>query len=80
MKNSKKFYSAQFKTKVALEALSQLYTIYEIASKHEVHVTQINRWKKRLIDNAPDSFSDKHKKQEESKNQEIEKLYQKIGQ
>jgi transposase len=80
MNNSKKTYTPQFKTKVALEALSQASTITELASKHQVHHTQIIAWKKHLLKNAPDIFSDKRKKVDKTKDQEIEQLYKKVGQ
>jgi transposase-like protein len=43
---AKKHHSAEFKAKVALEALKGLKTINEISSESGVHTTQINTWKK----------------------------------
>jgi len=50
--NSRKTYSAQFKTKVALEALSQLKTQSEIAQHYEIHPLMVAKWKSKLIKNA----------------------------
>ncbi|MFM2433034.1 MAG: hypothetical protein RLZZ511_4248, partial [Cyanobacteriota bacterium] len=44
---ARKQYSADFKTKVALEAIKGQKTINEIASTYELHPTQITQWKKR---------------------------------
>jgi transposase-like protein len=36
----------EFKAKVAVEAIKGHLTANEIASEYEVHVTQVNSWKK----------------------------------
>ena len=56
MKNQRKKFSPSFKTKVALEAVKGLKTVAEIASKYQIHVTQVNTWKKQLLDNADSLF------------------------
>ena len=45
MSQRRKF-SAEFKAKVALEALSGELTLAELASKYDVHPTQIAGWKR----------------------------------
>ncbi len=47
-KVTRKRYSAEFKARVALEAIKGEQTVAELASKHGVHVTMINGWKRRL--------------------------------
>jgi transposase-like protein len=42
----RKKYSAEFKAKVALEAIKEQRTVNEIASEYGVHPTQISQWKK----------------------------------
>ena len=44
-KKSPRNYSAEFKAKVALEAIRAEKTIRQIATKYSIHATQINRWK-----------------------------------
>ena len=44
----RKQYDKAFKAKVALQALKETGTIYELAKKYEVHTNQISKWKKQL--------------------------------
>lgn len=45
-------YSADFKAKVALEALRGEQTVAQLAAKHGVHQTMINTWKKQAEDDS----------------------------
>ena len=78
MKVSRRKFSATFKTKVALEAIKEQLTTQEIASKFEVHPTQITTWKKDFIKNASAAFESKKKGDKQEKDNE--KLFTKIGQ
>jgi transposase-like protein len=48
MNGKRKQHTAEFRFKVALEALKGLKTVSELASIYEVYPTLINRWKKEL--------------------------------
>ena len=48
MADVRKKYSAQEKTKIALEALKEGLTISQITAKYGAHSTRISNWKKRL--------------------------------
>lgn len=76
---TKKF-SSEFKAKVAVEALKGHKTTNELASEFEVHPTQINRWKKQLLEGSKQLFSDKNEKDMETVIQERDRLYTQIGQ
>jgi transposase-like protein len=71
-------YSAEFKAKVALAAISGLKTLSELASEYKVHPTQINRWKQELVENATDLFG-KGKKKEIDHDAEVAELHRVIG-
>lgn len=71
-------YSAEFKAKVALAALSGLKTLAELASEYKVHPSQINRWKQELVENATDLFG-KGKKKEIDHDAEVSELHRVIG-
>ena len=76
----RKKYSAEFKAKVALEAIRGEATIAELVIKHGVHQTVINTWKRQAIDGMAGVFSGKVEAQAAEKEGEIEKLHAKIGQ
>jgi len=72
-------FSDKFKATVALEALRGDKTVQEIASKHQLHPTQVSTWKRQAIEGMANVFSDKVKKAEK-KDGEIKELHAKIGQ
>ena len=43
-------FSAEFKAKVALEAIRGHETVAELATKHELHPTQIAAWKREAVE------------------------------
>ena len=47
--STRKQHSAQFKAKVALEALKGLETTRQLAQHYGVHPTQISHWKRQLL-------------------------------
>ena len=76
----RKNYSASFKAKVALEAVKQEKTISQLSSEYGVHTNQINQWRKRVLEELPDIFSQKRKKKEKDTEEFQSELYQQIGQ
>lgn len=46
MSKKSRNHSAQFKFRVALEAIGELKTVAELGSEYEIHPTQVRRWKK----------------------------------
>lgn len=62
MKQKKNNFSASFKAKVGCAALRENKSANELASEHGVHATQINQWKKTLIEESPVLFERKNSK------------------
>src|SRR5215475_13116264 len=80
MSTQRKQYSAEFKARVALEALKGLKTVNELASTYGVHPTQIAHWKHHLQKEMPDIFSARRAKKEHDQEAFQAQLYQQIGQ
>ena len=69
------------KLKVVLESLKESVTMNELASKFEVHPTQIRTWRTQFLKNAGDVFSGNksEKKELDGLRKEREGLHQRIG-
>ena len=70
---------AEFKARIALEAIKEQKTIAEICSIYQVHGTQIGQWKKQALTGIRESFG-KKKLGEENEAAKMETLYAQIGQ
>ena len=79
MKNKRKQFTNSFKAKVALEAIHGLKTIAQVASDHQLHVSQVNAWKKQLLENADTLFDRKGKKASPTADEVSAPLYEEIG-
>jgi transposase len=75
-------YSAEFKAKVALEALRGELTTAQLAAKHGIHQTMVGDWKRQAMEGLTSVFSGKAPAAESAKvaEAEVEKLHAKIGQ
>jgi transposase len=80
MKQSRKKHNPSFKAKVALEALKGEETTAEIASRFEVHPSQVRTWKRALAEGAAGIFGGDSDREKESDQALISQLYQHIGQ
>ena len=47
-------YGKEFKARVALAAIEGQKTAVDLASEQEVHVSQINTWKKQALETLPE--------------------------
>ncbi len=79
MTGKRRRYSAEFKAKVALEALRGELTIAQLVAKHRVHQTLINAWKRQAVEGMAAVFSDKAEAAEAARGAEVERLHAKIG-
>ena len=73
-------HSSRFKAQVALEAIKNQRTIAEIASECGVHPSQVNKWKKHVLDELPNIFSNSHERGQRDNEKLQAELYQQIGQ
>ena len=56
-KVTRKRHSAEFKARVALEAIKGEQTLAEIGARHGVHLTLVAAWKKAAIASLAETFS-----------------------
>ena len=73
-------FTADFKAKVALEALRGDKTIQEIAARHKVHPNQVSTWKRQAMDGLGAIFSNGADKALVDRESEVHDLHAKIGQ
>ena len=82
MKRSRRTFSAEFKAKVAIEAIKEVKTTSELAQLYQVYPNLIGLWKKEFLSNAGRVFDGGKEEAEQIKKLEKEKeeLIQQIGQ
>jgi putative transposase len=71
--------SAEFKFKVALEALKEQKTLSQLASEYEVHPTQITQWKKQLLDGGSGLFGQQRAHEQHEQSAREAELFEQIG-
>jgi putative transposase len=82
MKTTRRTFSADFKAKVAIEAIKEIKTISELAQMYQVHPNLISLWKKEFLSNAGKVFGTVRDESEQIKNlkKENDDLVHQIGQ
>lgn len=73
-------FSAEFKAKVALDALSGEMTLSELASKYKIHPNQVSTWKKQAKELIVAGFSGKVQSRKSQEENDLKELHAKIGQ
>lgn len=56
MSRTRRQHSADFKSKVALEALREQKTLAQLSEQYALHANQISDWKKTLLEGSPALF------------------------
>lgn len=80
MKKGRRNHTAEFKAKVALEAIKGEETLSELAARFEVHPNQITQWKKHALGELPGLFSKKRGRKKKEQTALTDRLYREIGQ
>ena len=80
MARKRRRFTAEFKARVALEALRERDSVQAIAARHELHPNQVSKWKRQLLKGLPEVFAggagQKLAREHEAK---IRDLHAKIG-
>lgn len=77
---SRRKFKSEFKFKVVLEALSERYSIQEIAGKYKLHPGQITNWKSQFLKEGQNVFEGSKASQKSESELKEERLSQTIGQ
>jgi transposase-like protein len=82
MKRTRRTFSAEFKAKVAIEAIKEVKTTSELAQIYQIHPNLIGLWKKEFLLNAPKVFDSGKEESDHIRKLENEKeeLIRQIGQ
>ena len=80
MARQRRTLSADFKARVALEAIREQKTINELASEFGVHPNPIREWKNHVLNELPQVFSSHKATEEKTQEAERERMFQHIGQ
>ena len=79
MATKRRRFTAQFKAKVATEALRGERTIQAIAAKHEVHPNQVSDWKRQAQAGLEEVFAGATSGRQKDHEATIHDLHAKIG-
>ena len=79
MATTRRRFTAQFKAKVAMEALRGDRTIQAIAAKHEVHPNQVSGWKRQAQAGLQELFAGASNRRQKDHDATIHDLHAKIG-
>jgi putative transposase len=80
-KGQRRKHSAEFKARIALEAIKGIKTVAQIAADHHLHPVQVTQWKTQMLEAAPTAFERGASKVSQGREQQQqEKLERKIGQ
>jgi transposase-like protein len=73
--SKRKIFTGKQKARVALEAVKGTKTINEIAQEYGVHPTQVNQWKKELLEHADSLFDGKRRPKPVNAQSDTDRLY-----
>ena len=79
MAKKRRRFTAEFKKRVALEALREHDTVQAIATRYEVHPNQVGAWKRQAVEGLDEVFSGPASKRGRAHEATTRDLHAKIG-
>ena len=79
-KQTRRKFSAEFKAKVALEAIKNQKTLAQLSQQFEVNPITISKWKSEFVENMAVIFESDQGQKSEDSSKAMETLYAQIGQ
>ena len=73
-------HTGQFKARVTVEAITGHKTVNQIAAEYGIHPSQVNTWKKQVLERLPEVLSDGRTGRDSRPEETEARLYQQIGQ
>ena len=79
MTTTRKQHSAQFKARVAIEAIRGEKTLSQLGSQFKIHPMQIAKWRKAALEQLPELFVDGRTRKASDHKPDNDGLYEEIG-
>jgi transposase len=79
-KQSRRKFSAEFKAKVALEAIKNEKTMAELGHQFEINPVTISKWKNEFLERMSVVFENGTSKKSQESSPDLDHLYAQIGQ
>lgn len=79
-KQTRRKFSAEFKAKVALEAIKNQKTLAQLSQQFEVNPITISKWKAEFLENMSSIFGSNESASKPESSVDVDRLYAQIGQ
>ena len=79
MSHKRRQHGRDFKAQVALAAVREDQTVQQLAKRFTIHPSQIQEWKRRLVDGAKELFQSAQEKKAQANEPDVGELYEQIG-
>ena len=79
MAQKRRRFTAEFKKRVALEALRERDTVQAVASRHQVHANQVSAWKRQALEGLDGAFERGRANRGGEHEEKMRELHAKIG-
>ncbi len=79
-KQTRRKFSAEFKAKVALEAIKNEKTLAQLSQQFDVNAITISKWKSEFLENISKVFTSHSATHADDSKPDVDRLYAQIGQ